>query len=122
MHRKKYIRTLKSMLLPYGHWNDDGSKNISARAALLEYYQLLKKVKPDKQYSKGRCFPCHMSYIRYMTIIKSAFDENKLQRVCNELGTLMHQEPFLQPRYYYNILFLLEHYLNIGGNNLEHNI
>lgn len=100
-------KKLYSILRPYDNWsNDEGEeKNQEAKKALSDFYEELIKRKPDKAYKKGNRM--HMSYITYLIAMKKAFMQKKYMRVCNELTSLMHYEPFFQPRIYYNVLKLL---------------
>ncbi|SHE95427.1 hypothetical protein SAMN02745195_01542 [Thermoanaerobacter uzonensis DSM 18761] len=101
------MKKLYSILKPYDSWwNDEGEeKNLEAKKALQEFYKELKKLRPSKKYEKNIV---HFSYIPYLLKIKKALDERKYMRACNELISLMHYEPFLQRRIYYNVLKLLE--------------
>ncbi|HBT48666.1 MAG: Uncharacterized protein XD49_0381 [Caldanaerobacter subterraneus] len=102
------MEKLYSILEPYDSWwNDEGEeKNLEARKALQEFYAEFKKLKPSKKYERRDIL--HMSYIFHLVKIKKALDERKYMRACNELISLMHYEPFLQGRIYYNVLKLLE--------------
>ena len=101
------MEKLYSILEPYDSWwNDEGEeKNLEAKKALQNFYKELKKLKPSKKYEKNIT---HFSYIPYLVKIKKALDERKYMRACNEIISLMHYEPFLQGRIYYNVLKLLE--------------
>lgn len=96
-----------SILGPYDNWynNEGEEKNLEAKKALKDFYLELKKLKPYRRYEKNML---HLSYIPYLVRIKKALDEKRYMRACNELISLMHYEPFLQGRIYYNILKLLE--------------
>jgi hypothetical protein len=100
------MEKLYSILRPYDNWyNDEGEeKNLEAKKVLKDFYQELKKLKPSRKYEKNML---HLSYIPYLVRIKKALNEKKYMRACNELVSLMHYEPFLQGRIYYNILNLL---------------
>lgn len=104
---------LYSILEPYDCWsNDKGEeKNLQAKKALYDFYEELLKYKPAKTYAKRDYY--HMSYFFHLIHIKRAFMEQKYMRVCNELVSLMHYEPFFQKRIYYNVLKVLEDSLEI---------
>lgn len=107
--RNSFVDILK----PHDNWfNDLGEeRNKQAREALYLFYTELKKYKPSKVYENKDGF--HMSYIRFLIAIKKAFIEEKYMRVCNELYSLIHYEPFLQYRIYFNIINILEENLDI---------
>lgn len=102
------MEKLYSILDPYiNWWNDEGEeKNLEAKNALKEFYTELKKLKPSEKYERRDML--HMSYIFHLVKIKKALDERKYMRACNELISLIHYEPFMQGRIYYNVLNLLE--------------
>ncbi|ADL67878.1 hypothetical protein [Thermoanaerobacterium thermosaccharolyticum] len=102
------MEKLYYILNPYNSWeNDEGEeRNLEARRALQEFYVEFKKLKPSKKYEKRDIL--HMSYIFHLVKIKKALKEQKYMRACNELISLMHYEPFLQGRIYYNVIKLLE--------------
>lgn len=106
---------LWDIIYPYANWfNDKGEKiNQEAKLALYEFYNELVKYKPSREYEKKPLW--HMYYMRFLIDIKKAFDEKRYERVCNELISLMHHEPFFQSGIYFNIIDLLEKELNIGG-------
>ncbi|MGI6125285.1 MAG: hypothetical protein ACOYIG_14140 [Acetivibrionales bacterium] len=96
-----------SIIDSYDNWNNnDGAvKNLEAKQALYDFYCQFKKLTPDKEYKITRH---HISYLDHIIKIKEAFMEDKYMRVCNELISLMHYEPYLQRRIYYNIIKVLE--------------
>lgn len=104
---------LEDILKPYDNWfNDSGEKkNKQAREALYHFYKEFIKHKPSKIYESRDGI--HTSYIRFLVVIKKAFMEEKYMRVCNELLSLIHYEPFLQSRIYFNIINVLKENLNI---------
>jgi len=107
----------EKLLAPCAIWYDiDGEegekKNQKAKEILLVFYKELLKVKPEKKYDAGRF---HLSYLFQLIPIRKAFEEQRYMRVCNELLSLLHFEPITQPRIYYNVLRMLKHYLDIGG-------
>lgn len=114
--RETYIR-LMEMLKPHASLQERGDddfdekKNQEARAFLYTFYEELKKVKPDTHYN---CELEHLSYFFYFFHIRKAFEDRNYRRVCDEIQVLLHDEPFRQPRIYYNLLRLLERYLEIG--------
>ncbi|WP_406241998.1 hypothetical protein ACF3M2_13890 [Tissierella carlieri] len=87
-------KKLEDILKPYDNWfNDSGEeKNNQAREALHTFYTELLKYKPSKIYESRDGM--HTSYIRFLVVIKKAFMEGKYMRVCNELFSLIHYEPF----------------------------
>ncbi|OZV13523.1 hypothetical protein CIW83_02960 [Tissierella sp. P1] len=106
-------RKLSEILSPYDDWsNTKGEqKNIEAKEALYLFYNEFSKLKPSNKYKKRDIW--HMLYITHLYRIKKAFDEEKYMRVCNEIRSLIHYESFLQGRIYYNLIHLLEEFLNV---------
>lgn len=107
-------RKLYSILKPHDSWWDDGEgeAGVAARAALLEFYRELKKLRPVREYVPGGAF--HTSYLRGLLAVKVALAEGRYQRACNEIITLMAAQPLLQGRVYYNLLRVLEE--EFGGD------
>lgn len=101
-------KKLGDILKPYDNWfnNSGEEKNKQAREVLYIFYAEFKKYKPSKTYENRNGL--HTSYIRFLVAIKKAFMEEKYMRVCNELYSLIHYEPFLQNRIYFNIINILE--------------
>ena len=105
---KRMGHNLYSILKPYDNWLNDKDEEINqeAKKALSCFYKELVTYKPEEKYNKRDI--SHTSYIRFLVEAKKAINEKKYMRACNELISLMHYEPFLQGRIYYNILDLLE--------------
>ncbi|MEZ0536011.1 hypothetical protein ACAG39_02040 [Caldicellulosiruptoraceae bacterium PP1] len=103
------MNKLYFILEPYDDWKNDvpEEKNQEAKKALVIFYNELKKYKPSKIYEQRNSMLLHTSYILHFVNIKKAFMEKKYLRVCNEIRTLMFNEPFLQARIYYNLIKLL---------------
>lgn len=101
-----------SILDQFDSWENDLGidKNIEAMHALHEFYHEFKKLTPEEEYRVKRH---HMSYLDFIIKIKEAFMDQKYMRVCNELISLIHYEPYLQKRIYYNIIKVLEDGLGI---------
>lgn len=108
------MKELFLLLEPHDNWfNDAGEdENLEAKKALCIFYEKLKNLKPERKYRKNRL---HMSYLPYIVRIKAAFMEQKYMRVCNELISLMHYEPCLQGRIYYNMIKVVEDGLGVKG-------
>ncbi|AFM01480.1 hypothetical protein Desde_3189 [Desulfitobacterium dehalogenans ATCC 51507] len=108
-------KELKAIIKPYDNWfNDvDEETNLQAKAALLEFYRVLRKRKPDTRYEMGDIY--HFRYLLFFVNIKKAFEEEKYLRVCNEFHSLMYYTPFFQKRVYNNAINILETYLEIKG-------
>ncbi|GGK23242.1 hypothetical protein GCM10010965_15060 [Caldalkalibacillus thermarum] len=108
-------RELYNLLQPHANWwNDKGEeRNQKAREVLYQFYDELLKRKPAKIYEKRDAI--HSWYLFHMLHIRKAFEEEKYMRVCHEIITLMHYEPLLQGRIYYNLLKMLETYLHGRG-------
>ena len=115
---KKYISETKlwKIIYPYANWfNEDGEeKNQEAKLALYDFYEELIEYMPSKNYERKELG--HMYYMRFLVEVKKAFKEEKYQRVCNELISLMRYEHFFQARIYFNVFYLLEKELSIGGD------
>lgn len=94
---------LVKLLTPFDDWENKGGaqKNQEAKEALIRVYGELLKMKPDRQYKQSRV---HTNYLRHLPFFNRALMEEKYMIACNELITLLHDEPFLQGRVYYNIL------------------
>lgn len=107
-------RRLCSILKPHDCWWDDGGgeAGAAARAALLEFYRKLKKLRPAREYVPGNA--CHTTYIRGLLAVKRALVEGRYRRACNEIITLAATQPLLQGRVYYNLLRILEEELGGG--------
>lgn len=103
-------------IYPYANWfnNKDEEVNQEAKLALYKFYDELLKYKPSKEYERKHLQ--HMYYIRFLVEIKKAFKEEKYERACNELISLMYYEPFFQGRIYFNIIDLLKKELGVGGD------
>jgi len=106
------MKKISSIIEPYDNWfnNDEPERNLEAKQALYSFYKELKKLTPEKEYRKKQY---HSSYLNFLIKIKEAFMEEKYMRVCNELISLMHYEPYLQGRIYYNMIKILEDGLEI---------
>lgn len=109
----KEYEGLYNIIQKYDNWfNDVGEdKNQEARKALIKFYNALKEKPTAKTYKIG--FNSHLAYIRNLCIIRRALKEEKYMRACNEIITLMYREPIYQKRIYYNLLELLQEYLEI---------
>lgn len=107
---------LFELLKPYDSWlNDKGTiKNNEAKQALYNFYKEFLQHKPSLEKYEKRNINLHTSYLRFLVEIKKAIREEKYQRACNELVSLMYYEPFFQGRIYFNVLDLLEKELGIG--------
>lgn len=110
---------LQELLEPYARsdWRIDKevseelkSTNDEAKKIILKFYKELSNVQPDEVYEGGRF---HTSYLLQLFPMRRAFEEENYAFVCNELQTILHYEPFLQPRVYYNILKTIEYYLDV---------
>jgi hypothetical protein len=97
-------RTLLSVLKPYDNWfnNVNEKVNQEAKKTLYIFYYKLMECKLPKEYQKRDIW--HAMYINHLVKIKKAFMEHQYLRVYNEFLSLIHYEPFLQHRIYYNIL------------------
>lgn len=102
-----------AMLLPYDNWDGDKSsvRNAEAKNALLQFWAIYKDCKLDKEYVTSNLG--HLSYLFKLIPIKAAFNERNYQRACNELITLIHEEPIYQKRIHCNLICLLEESLNV---------
>ncbi|WP_312907929.1 hypothetical protein [Tissierella praeacuta] len=107
---------LWNVIHPYANWfNNRGEEvNREARLALYEFYKELLNYEPSKEYERKHLE--HMYYIRFLVEIKKAFKEEKYERACNELISLMYYEPFFQGRIYFNLIYLLRKELGIEGD------
>lgn len=109
-HEKK----LHSILKPHDNWWNDGGAdgNLAARAALLDFYRELRKLKPAQEYVPGNVF--HTSHIRGLLAVKIALVEGRYMRACNEIISLMAYQPLLQGRVYYSLVKVLQEELVRG--------
>lgn len=104
----KINRNLYAIVKPYDDWwNTDKDVNEQAKRALLAFRVELKKCRPAKTYEKRDIL--HMSYILYIINIRRYIAQHQYTKACSEIASLMHYEPFLQGRIYYNLLGVLEH-------------
>jgi len=101
-------KKLHSILKPFDNWwNDKGAdSNLAARAALLDFYRELRKLRPAREYAPGNMF--HTSYIRGLLAVKVALAEGRYMRTCNEVISLMAYQPLLQRRVYCNLVKVLQ--------------
>jgi len=104
------MQKILSIISPYDDWFNDSGKNLEAKQSLYCFYKEFKKLIPEEKYRKKLY---HSDYLNYLVKIKEAFMEKKYMRVCNELISLIHYEPCLQGRIYYNIIKVLEDGLEI---------
>lgn len=107
---------LWNIIYPYANWfNNRGEEvNQEAKLALFEFHKELLKYEPSKEYERKHLE--HMYYMRFLFEIKKAFNEEKYERVCNELISLMYYESFFQGRIYFNVIDLLKKELGIRGD------
>lgn len=107
---RKIEKEMVKEIIPYDTWFDDGSRNTEAQNALISFYYKYQKCKVSKNYAKKNA---HFDYVRHLLNIKQAFEANLLCRACNEIRTLIHFEPFTQPRIKENLLSLLSQHLGV---------
>lgn len=114
---KKKIK-LFEIIGKHRNWgNVDEEKDLQAKQALYEFYDELKRNKPDKKYRMARNSMLHVSYFHYLVQIKKALMEQRYAKACHELGSLIYHEPFFQGRIYHNVVKLLENTLPGLGSN-----
>ncbi|ABP66991.1 hypothetical protein Csac_1389 [Caldicellulosiruptor saccharolyticus DSM 8903] len=105
---------LISLLEPFDNWENNitEEENLAAKDALKKFLKYIENFKPSKKYAKSHITLLHTSYLRHLVVIKKALMERKYARACNEIITLLNQEPFLQARVLNNLIRLLEEELN----------
>ena len=110
---------LYSILKPYDHWmNDMGEqKNQEAKEALINFYKVLVRQAPAKEYEISPNVQLHFNYLHFFVRIKIALDNQLYMRTCNELISLIHYESLYQGRIYFNVLKILEEYFGVGDLN-----
>ncbi len=103
---------LSSLVSPYTDWSKRNKKTYKegARLALQAFYRKLINLKAEEKYCKE---DLHIGYLEYLIYIKKAIDDRDYVMACNELEKLMHFEPVLQKRIYYNLINMLEEVLEI---------
>ncbi|WP_236725819.1 MULTISPECIES: hypothetical protein [Bacillus] len=111
---KKLIEKLEPYIFEYEYGIDNveeyRSNNKKAKEFLSIFYKELQKIPLAKKYDNGGF---HTNYISYLLRIRQFFEEKRYTSVCNELQSLIYHQPINQPRIYYNILSLLEFYLEL---------
>ncbi|GEM_PF-3088274 len=109
---KKAVKNLCSIIAKYDKWEDVREEtNLEAKRALEDYYRELRKSKINTIiYESGNKWS-HTSYIQNLLRIRSAFEEKRYTRACNEILTITLTQPIFQGRIYYNLLKLLETYI-----------
>lgn len=100
------------ILEPYGRWDDEANKEGNAEAfAVLKLFLIkLRNCKADSEYLLGR-MDLHTSYYSNLFAVKMALKNKYYMRVCHEIITLFHYEHAAQGRIQYNVIHLLEQYL-----------
>lgn len=114
---KKLIEMLDAYVFikyEYGIENLEEYRNDNRKAKefLSVFYKELQKIPLAKKYDNGGF---HTKYISYLLRIRRYFEEKRYTSVCNELQSLIYHQPIDQPRIYYNVLCLLESYLDMEG-------
>lgn len=84
------------MLEPFDNWENNitEEENLAAKDALKKFLKYIENFKPSKKYAKSHITLLHTSYLRHLVVIKKALMERKYARACNEIITLLNQEPF----------------------------
>ena len=108
-HDKRYF--VFEIIHPYDNWYGqvESSRDQEAKEALKRFYEVLKKIKPDRKYLfRENYYGGHFSYLPHMLKIEQAMAEKNYQRVCNALCSLGYYDLFFQARVFYNVLSILE--------------
>lgn len=86
----------------------------AAKQALINFFQMLRTVKPDKNKFIRNTF-CRNYYSFYMNVIPimQALKEKRYANACNEILTLNHNYHILQKRIYSALLYLYDKYLEV---------
>jgi hypothetical protein len=98
------------ILKSHGSWvNEDEERHLKAKAALYTYREALCKHKPSDEPVTEKWLSQDYSTRRlYFYRMEEALKEQRYTRVCNEIISLMHNEPFFQEEIYYKLVKFLE--------------
>ncbi len=92
------------------HNNKGVAENELARQALIKVLAFCRSSKPDKNLdihaSEG-----YIGYIRHLLTMREALANGLYMRACNELGNVIHDNPFFQRRILCNVIALLSEFL-----------
>lgn len=91
-------------------WFDETEDDKIAYAALQKCYKDLRALQSSKRFNLGKRGN-YFSYLWNLVPFAKALSEHKYNRACNELVTLTINEPILQPRIYFNLLALMDKYM-----------
>lgn len=110
---KKYLK-LEKFIEPCNKfsgiiWNRQCDEE-KAQTVLLNFFNALQKIKPDKKLNLG-LRTGYYSFLINMIPLQQAVSNNKYALACHELCTLFYNEPILQERIYYNLMLLYKTYL-----------
>lgn len=108
----KYTRDRKELMdiLLEGERNG----NEAAIVALNTFYWKLKNHENETIYITGRMFNMpHLSYLVYLLKVRKAFMDKNYVWACHELCDTLHFEDVYQKRIKYNILSLIENYMDV---------
>ncbi len=109
-------RELIAILEPYddAYAESSSPRNNDAKTTLKIFYTCLTKCKMDKEYKVSEQRFMHTSYLSKLFAVRTALKENNYLHACNEIISLIHYEPFMQSRIYFNLINLLEQYLEVS--------
>ena len=115
---KKLIQMLDPYIFTsYEYGVEDREKyeedNQKAKEGLSEFYTVLTQIPVSRVYDHGGM---HTGYLPYLLRVRQCLEEERYYSACSKLQTLIYKQPIQQSRIYYNVLRMLEHYLDMRGD------
>lgn len=110
---------LLEIIEPYSCWWDQKEEGMQVKAydALNVFYSVLMNLSPEKKYRNGGG-GIHTSYIFYLLQLRQALNQQNYVVACEALYHALTRTPFFQPRVMYNVVELIENYVNTGEKNV----
>lgn len=107
----RYERLL-SIIKPCGNFGyyDGEDKEITAKQTLISFFKEFEKIKPSGVFICGIRREGY-SFLINLTLFFRAVYQKRYCAACGELISLFVYEPILQPRIYYNLLYIYHNYL-----------
>lgn len=100
------VNAAANQLDKYGAYDDTGDDE-AARKALIDFFQVLLKVKPSEEYDGGSN-KNYYAYIPKLLMLRNLLESGKYANYVWEMSSFLVREPVLQPRIYYNLIAMYE--------------